>query len=115
MDPAEYPAENRAKYPAEYPLPVDLAEYPASTEPERLASIRQWIPQVSRQSSSPVWFCLMPLLAHSWVYISCWCLLFFECTLRLGKGDAFVLLLAVNKELRLIPRRVSVWKGLGFC
>ena len=35
------------------------AEYPASIEPERLASIRQWTPPVSRQSSSPVWFCLM--------------------------------------------------------
>ena len=46
MDPAEYPAE--------YRLPVDPAEYPASIEPERLASIRQWIPPVSRQSSSPV-------------------------------------------------------------
>ena len=39
----------------------------------------------------------------------------FECTLRLGKGDAFVLLWAVNKQLRLIPRRVSFWKGLDFC
>ena len=38
-----------------------------------------------------------------------------ECTLRLGKGDAFVLLWVVNKPLRLIPRRVSFWKGLGFC
>ena len=39
----------------------------------------------------------------------------FECTLRLEKGDAFVLLRVVNKQLRLIPRRVSFWKGLGFC
>ena len=46
VDPAEYPSE--------YPLPVDPAEYPASIEPERLASIRQWIAPVSRQSSSPV-------------------------------------------------------------
>ena len=34
--------------------------------------------------------------------------------MRLGKGDAFVLLWAVNKQLRLIPLRVSCWKGLGF-
>ena len=39
MDPAEYPAE--------YPLPVDRAGYPASIKPERLAIIRQWIPLVS--------------------------------------------------------------------
>ena len=39
----------------------------------------------------------------------------FECALRLGKGDAFVLLWVVNKQLCLIPRRVSFWKGLGFC
>ena len=53
-----------AKYHAEYPLPVDLAEYPASIEPEQLASI-----PVSRQSSSPVWFCLMSRPTHSTVYI----------------------------------------------
>ena len=47
-----------AGFPPQCPLPVDPAEYPASVEPERLASIRQW-PPVSRQSSSPVWFCLM--------------------------------------------------------
>ena len=51
VDPAEHPAQ--------YPLPVDPAEYPASIKPERHASIRQWIPPVSRQSSSPVWFCLL--------------------------------------------------------
>ena len=39
----------------------------------------------------------------------------FECTKRLGKGDTFVLLWVVKKQLRLIPRRVSFWKGLGFC
>ena len=39
----------------------------------------------------------------------------FECALRLGKGDSFVLLWVVNKQLRLIPRRVSFWKGLDFC
>ena len=93
VDPAEYPtraarsgspvdpAEHPAEYPevarqwiAEYLLPVDLAEYPASIQPERLASIRQWIPPISRQSSLPVWLCLMSHPAHSWVYISCWCL-----------------------------------------
>ena len=84
-DAAEYPARvagsrrashqssppiDPAKYPAEYPLPVDLA----SIEPKRIASTRQWIPPVSRQSCSPVWFCLMSRPAHSWVYISSWCL-----------------------------------------
>ena len=54
------PPVESAEYPAEYPLSVDPAEYPANIEPERLASIRQWIPPVSRQSSSPDWFC-------------CWC------------------------------------------
>ena len=83
VDSAKYPAEyasgsrqashqssppvDPAEYPAEYPLPVD-------PEPERLASIRQWMTPVSRQSSSPVWFCLMPRPARSWFYISCWCL-----------------------------------------
>ena len=28
-----------AEYPAEYPLPVDPAEYPPSIEPERLAPV----------------------------------------------------------------------------
>ena len=55
MDPAEYPAEYprlaSAEYPAEYPLPVDPAEYPASIEPERLVSIRQWIPPVAARQS----------------------------------------------------------------
>ena len=63
-----------AEYPAECPLPVDPAEYPASIEPERVA---KWIPPVSRQSSSPVWCCLMSRPANSWVYISCWCLFVF--------------------------------------
>ena len=39
--------------------------------------------------------------------------LHFMFTLRLGKGDAFVLLWNVSKQLRLIPRRFF-WKGLGF-
>ena len=39
----------------------------------------------------------------------------FECTLSLGKGDAFVLLVVVNKQLCLIPRRVSFFgRGLAF-
>ena len=82
MDPAEYPTRVARQWippsipnPAEYPLPVDPAEHPASVEPERLASTLQWIPPVSSQSSSPVWFCLMSRPAQSWVYMSCWCLL----------------------------------------
>ena len=98
VDPAEYPAE--------YPLPVDPAEYPPSIKPERLASIRQWIPPVSRQKSSPVWFCLMSRPARSGA-----ALVFCERSER----EAFVLLWVVNKQLRLIPRQVCVWKGLGFC
>ena len=83
------PPVDAAKHPAEYPrvarqwispsIPLSIPcwwmlQYPASIELERLASIRQWIPPVCRQSSSPVWFCLMSCPAHSWVYISCWCL-----------------------------------------
>ena len=98
VDPAEYPAE--------YPLPVDPAEYPPSIKPERLAIIRQWIPPVSRQKSSPVWFCLMSRPARSGA-----ALVFCERSER----EAFVLLWVVNKQLRLIPRQVCVWKGLGFC
>ena len=115
---------DRAKYLAEYPLPVDPAgrvsgqyragaarQYstvdPASIPPEQLV-------RAACQSSSPVWFCLMSRPARSWVYISCWCLRVLS-TLNLGKGDAFVLLWVVNEQLRLIPRWVSFWKGLGFC
>ena len=85
VDPAEYPTRAArqwippsiplpAEYPAEYPLPVDPAEYAASIETEGLASVRQWISPGPRQSSSPVWFCLMSRPTHSWVYISYWCL-----------------------------------------
>ena len=42
-------------------------------------------------------------------------LVIFECILRLGKGDAFVFLWVVNKQLRLIPRRVSFFgRGVAF-
>ena len=46
--------------------------------PPSFPAARQWIPPsiplsiVSRQSSSPVWFCLMSRPADSWGYISCW-------------------------------------------
>ena len=80
---------DRAKYPAASPLPVDLAKYPASIEPERLASLV--LLNVPPGAQLGLHFMLVP---------SC-----FECALRLGKGDAFVLLWAVNKQLRLIPRR----------
>ena len=119
VDPAEYPARvarqwiphssspvDPAEHPAEYPLPVDPAEYPPSIKPERLATIRQWIPPVSRQKSLPVWFCLMSRPARSGA-----ALVFCERSER----EAFVLLWVVNKQLRLIPRQVCVWKGLGFC
>ena len=132
MDPAEYPARvtrqrvppvsqqsppvDPAEYPAEYPLPVDPAEYPASIEPERLASIRQWTRPVSRQPEQLASLVLLnvppgaQLGLHFMLVPSG-----FECTLRLGKGDAFVLLWVVSKQLRFIPCRVSFWKGLGFC
>ena len=91
MDPAEYPAEYPRvarqwippSIPPEYPLPVDPAEYPASIEPERLASIRQ-----REQLASLALLNVPPgaqLGLHFMLVPSC-----FECTLRLGKGDAFV-------------------------
>ena len=125
VDPAEYPTRAVEQCPARAAASGSrrvscsvsfAAEYLASIKPERLASIRQWIPPVPRQSSSPVWFCLInappgtQLGLHFTLVPSC-----FECTLRLGEGDAVVLLWPVNKQLRLIPRRVSFWKGLGFC
>ena len=76
-------------------LPVD----PASIPPEQLASLV--LLNVPPGTQLGLHFMLVP---------SC-----FECTLRLGKGDAVVLLWVVNTQLRLIPRRVSFWKGLGFC
>ena len=75
--------------------PVD----PASIPPEQLASLV--LLNVPPGAQLGLHFMLVP---------SC-----FECTLRLGKGDAFVLLWVLNEQLCLIPRRVSFWKGLGFC
>ena len=66
---------------------------PASIPPEQLASLV--LLSVPPGAQLGLHFMLVP---------SC-----FECTLRLGKGDAFVLLWAANKQLRLIPRRVSFW------
>ena len=86
MDPAEYPAE--------YFL-VDPAEYPASIPQQQLALN---VPPGAQ------------LGLHSMLVPSC-----FECTLRLGKRDAVVFLWVANKQRCLIPRRVSFWKGLGFC
>ena len=127
--PAEYPRVARwrippnippedvdpAKYPAENPLPMDPADEscqyqagaarqyspvdPASIPPEQLASL------VLLNLPSGAQLGLRFMLVPS----------FFEWALRLGKGDAFVLLWVANKQLRLIPRRVSVGKGLGFC
>ena len=98
MDPAEYPAE--------YPLPVDPAECPASIEPERLASIRQLIPPVSPEQLASLALLNVPpdtqLALHFTLVPSC-----FECTLRLRKGDVFVLLWVVNKQLRLITERLA--------
>ena len=100
---------NPAEYPAECPLPVDPAEYPASIEPER----RHYSP-LDPASIPPEQLTSLVLLnvppGAQLGLNSCWCLR----VLRLGKGDAVVLLWVVNKELRLIPRRVSFWKGLGF-
>ena len=109
VDPAEYPRVARQWIPPSIPL------YLASIKPERLASICQWILPVSRQSSSPVWFCLMSrpgaqFALHFMLVLSC-----SECTLRLGKGDAFVLLWVANKQLRLTLCLIYFWKGLGFC
>ena len=82
MDSAEYPASIEPERPASN-SPVD----PASIPPEQLASLV--LLNVPPGAQLGVRFTLVP---------SC-----FECTLRLGKGDAFVLLWAVNKQLRLIP------------
>ena len=72
---------------------------PASIPPEQLASLVLLnVPPGAH------------LGLHFMLVLSC-----FECALRLGKGDAFVFLWAVNNQLRLILRRVSFWKRLGFC
>ena len=59
VNPAVYPRVARQWIPPSIPLSIPCRQDPASIDPERLASIRQWIPPVSRQSSSPVWFCSM--------------------------------------------------------
>ena len=106
VDPAEYPlASGSRRVSHQSSPPVDPASRqcspvdPASIPPEQLASLV--LLHVPPGTQLGLHFMLAP---------SC-----FECTLRLGKGDAFVLLWVVNKQLCLIPRRVSFWKGLGFC
>ena len=102
-------AVDPAEYPAECPLPVGPAEYPASCSPAFASGSRKYPARAARQSGL-----LNPrgaqLGLHFMLVPSC-----VECTLRLGKGDAFVLLWVAKKQLRLTPRRVSFWKGLGFC
>ena len=106
--PAEHPTRAARQWIAPS-IPVSQSSWPVGPYPTRVA--RQWIP-----SSIPPSLVLLnvppgaQLGLHFMLVPSC-----FECTLRLGKGDAFVLLWAVNKQLRLIPRRVSFWKRLGFC
>ena len=102
MDRAEYPAGGSCRVSGQYRAgaacqysPVD----PANIPPEQLASLVLF--NVPPGAQLGLHFMLVP---------SC-----FECALRLGNGDAFVLLWAVNKQLRSIPCRVSFWKGLGFC
>ena len=51
-----------------------LAGYWAESTGEQLWRDTRRDPLASCQSSSPAWFCLMSRPAHSWVYISCWCL-----------------------------------------
>ena len=105
MDPAEYPAEHH--------LPVLPSIQPVSSQsgsPAFASGSRQY---PARQLASLVLLNVPPgaqLGLHFMLVPSC-----SECAPRLGKGDAFVLLWVVNKQLRLIPRRVSFWKGLGFC
>ena len=104
VDPAEYPAsagvscrlsvQHQAGAACQH-SPVD----PASIPPEQLASLV--LLNVPHGAQLGLHFMLVP---------SC-----FECALRLGKADTFVLLWAANKQLRLIPRRASFWKWLGFC
>ena len=75
--------------PAEYPARAELASGSCQYLPEQLASVV--LLNVPPGAQLGLHFMLAP---------SC-----FECalTLRLGKGDAFVFLWAVNKQLRLIP------------
>ena len=71
---------------------------PASISPEQLASLVLLSVPPGAQ-----------LGLHFMLAFSC-----FECTLRLGKGDAFVLLWVVNKQLRLIPVGFLFGRGLAF-
>ena len=113
--------------PVKYPARAARQRTPPSIPPEFLASGSR---RVSYQSSPPADPAEYPRVARQdpaeypaeyptpcrWILPSIRLLpSCFECTLRLGKGDAFVLLWAANKQLRLIPRRDSFWKGLDFC
>ena len=103
--PAKYPARAARQWFRQSSSPVDPAEYltraarqwiPPTAEYAGVAcqpdEPERWIPPVSRQSSSPVRFCLMSRPAHSWVLHVMLVPLRFECALKFGKGDAFVLL-----------------------
>ena len=96
MDPAEHPAEYprvacQRMYPSECPLPVDPAEYPASIEPDPASIPPEQLASLDLLNVPPG----AQLGLHFMLVPSC-----FECTLRLGKGDVFVLLWVVNKQLR---------------
>ena len=112
--PPEQPASGSAEHPAEYPrvarqwiapsipLSIPCRWSSRSGSPVLASGSRQYPARAARQS---VLLNVPPgaqLGLHFMLVPSC-----FECALRLGKGDAFVLLWAVNKHLRLIPRRVS--------
>ena len=122
VDPADYPAEYarvaRQWIPPSIPLSIRCRWILPSVRPVSSRSgspvfasgSRQYPARAARQSGLLNVPPGAQLGLHFTLVPSC-----FECTLRLGKGDAFVLLWVVNKQLRLIPHRVSVWKGLGYC
>ena len=118
VDPAEYPAEYpRVAHqwiPPSIPLSILAGGSCQVSGQHRAGAARQHSP-VDPASIPPEQLASLVLLnvppgaqlgLHFMFVPSC-----FECTLRLGKGDAFVLLWVVKKQLRLIPRRVSFWKG----
>ena len=114
LDPAARQVSRSPVDPAQYPARSAREWIPSSIPPQRLASGSR---QVSRQSGSPAsrqssWPVDPPSILPERLASVPSC---FECALRLGKGDAFVLLWVVNKQLRLIPRQVCFWKGLGIC